>query len=213
MDLYVFDFHGTLAKGNEHAVVESTNLSLEKHGRKERLTVEDALRWQGRPWANYFRELCPDVDEKEMADMVSYAKTFDDYVIPKHTLPMKHALEVLEQIKRNRDKILVISSTTPDVLDLYLECVGMSGLIDDRLGITEYEEKCGELNVGELKAKKLREYIKDKNFNRIRLVGDTGDDIKAGKLIGAITFYYNPDSKTHDAADYSILDLRQLLTK
>jgi len=211
-DLYVFDFHGTLSKGNENAVVESTNLSLEKHRRRERLTVEDAKRLQGRPWADYFRELCPDASDEQIASMVEYARTFDSYVIPKYVKPMDNVSEVLTEIKGRGHAAIVISNTTPEVLDIYLKCVGIESLVDDKLGIARQDEKSGKLDVTYYKAKKLREYLKNKKFGRIVLVGDTEDDINAGKLIGAITLYFNPNGKKYDTADQSISDLRQLLT-
>jgi len=211
VSLYVFDFHGTLAKGNECAVVESTNLSLEEHGRKERLTLEDTYRWQGKPWADYFIGLCPGVSEKEIASMVSCAKRLGYKIFPKHTSPMEHVVEVLQEIKRRGDISIVISNTTPDALDKYLQHIGIINLVNDRIGITNEVEKTGRLDVAKDKGRKLAEYIKDKNFDGVTVIGDTEDDVRAGKMVNATTFYFNQDGKKIDLADYSISDLRKVL--
>jgi phosphoglycolate phosphatase-like HAD superfamily hydrolase len=209
--LFVFDLHGTLLQGNEHAVLESSNLSLKKHGKKERFSYEDVKRLQGKPWADFFRELYPSAPEEEIASLIECAKSHAETLIPKYVKPTKHAKEVLEEIKKKGDTILILSSTTPEALAKYLECIGIAHLVDDRIGITEKEEKLGGLNVAELKAKKLCWYLKDKNFDKIILVGDTPDDVKAGKVVGAITFYYNQTGDNYSLADYSISDLKEML--
>jgi len=208
--LFIFDLHGTLAKDNEHAVLESSNASLAKHGRKERFTIKDMLRLQGKPWADYFRELCPDAGEEKIASMVTYAETFDDYVIPKYVKPMDYAVETLKEIKNRGGTILVISNTTTEALSVYFKWLGMTHLIDDKIGITDGEKNIAKFDVAENKGKKMQDYIKNRKFNKIFMIGDTEDDIKAGKIIGAETFYYNSQNQTCDLADYTINNLREM---
>lgn len=210
-DLHIFDFHGTLGKGNEYAVLESSNISLEKHRRTERLTIEDVVRLQGEPWSKYFREKCPDASDEEVASMVEHAKTLGYSIFPKHIKPIEDALKVLEEIKKKGSVTLVISITTFDALDKYLGCLAMDGLINNRIGITEEEEKLSRFDVAELKARKLLEYLKGKSFGKVYMTGDKPEDIKAGKKIGATTVYYNLNGERSDIADYSTSDLKLLL--
>lgn len=57
MKLFVWDFHGTLEKDNEHAVMEISNKVLENLGYTQRLSKEDNLMLYGKKWADYFEYL------------------------------------------------------------------------------------------------------------------------------------------------------------
>jgi len=210
-DLFAFDLHGTLVAGNENALVEATNISLEEHGRKERLTIEDARRLQGTPWADIVKQLCQDASSEEIAKIVIDAKKNDSIVIPKHTRLMDHARETLEKIKSDGNKTLIVSSTTPEVLDLYFKHLGITGLVDCRVGISDVEENMGGVDIGRLKGRKLRAYVKRGNFGRVVMTGDTEDDVKAGKIAHATTIYINSNGLKSDIADYSIENLRQFM--
>ncbi len=54
MKLFVWDFHGTLEKGNEYAVLEMSNIILEKHGHKERFTELQCRELYGKKWYEFF---------------------------------------------------------------------------------------------------------------------------------------------------------------
>lgn len=57
--LVVWDFHGTLERGNEYAVLETSNDVLEQWGYSERFTEEDAIRLYGLKWQAYFADIPP----------------------------------------------------------------------------------------------------------------------------------------------------------
>jgi hypothetical protein len=41
MKLFVWDFHGVLEKGNDGAVVEITNIALQRFGYSRRMTIQE----------------------------------------------------------------------------------------------------------------------------------------------------------------------------
>jgi phosphoglycolate phosphatase-like HAD superfamily hydrolase len=86
-------------------------------------------------------------------------------------------------------------------------------LIDDIIGITSEEEKSGNFDVGELKGSRLKAYAETGKFENIVMVGDTDDDVQAGKIAGALTFFYSPNGNVHNWADHSISNLNQILKK
>ena len=59
MKLFVWDFHGTLEKGNELAVLEISNLILKKHDYKERFLESQCRELYGEKWFEYFEYLLP----------------------------------------------------------------------------------------------------------------------------------------------------------
>jgi phosphoglycolate phosphatase-like HAD superfamily hydrolase len=124
---------------------------------------------------------------------------------------MDYAIDVLKEIKNRGDEILIISTSNTQALDKFLKWIGIECLIDDRIGISREEEQNGRLNIAETKYRKLKEYAKNRNFDRVVVVGDTEDDIKAGRRAGTITFYFNQNGTKSDLASYSISDLRKIL--
>jgi phosphoserine phosphatase len=198
-------------KNNEYAVLEQSNLSLKKHGIEKEFTMDNIRMLYGKAWADYFRWLLPNEKDETIKSLVAYAESLDDQITPKHIKPMDYAVDVLKEIKSRGDKILVISASNAEALDKFLKWASIDYLVDDRIGISREEEQRGMLNVAEVKCRKLKEYIKNKNFCKIIVVGDTEDDIKAGMMIGAITFYFNQNGKKSGLANYSISDLRKIL--
>jgi len=145
--LFAFDLHGTLIKGNEHALLIVTNRSLEKHRRKERFDLGGIKKMYGRPWGDYFRVLCPGVSDKEVNSMVDCAREFalgdDMKIIRQHAKPMDNCLGLLNEIKKGDNEILIISNTTTGALRGYLEIVGIFDFVDHILGITKEDERKG----------------------------------------------------------------------
>jgi phosphoglycolate phosphatase-like HAD superfamily hydrolase len=211
-NLFVFDFHGTLVEGNDEAVLESTNLSLEKHNRKERATLEFCVKNEGKPWSDYFKELCPDANEDEIKSMVRVALSFDDYVIPKYVKPIENSINTLEKIKRNGDTIIVVSSTNKKAFKEYLKHIKIRPLIDEFIGITGEKETKGGYGIAEWKGKKIKEFIGNNNFNEKYVIGNNIDDIKGGKIAGAVTLFFSKGGKKCPIADYSIKDLKEILS-
>ncbi len=59
MKLFVWDFHGVLEKGNDHAVLEITNLALHYHGYSREMTETESAFLSGQRWHDYFTFLVP----------------------------------------------------------------------------------------------------------------------------------------------------------
>ncbi|MDD5417059.1 MAG: HAD hydrolase-like protein [Candidatus Aenigmarchaeota archaeon] len=212
VNLIAFDFHGTLCKGTEEAVLESSNLTLKYFKRNERFTFKDILELFGKPWGDYFRRICPDLKNQDVCKMVEQALSYDNIVVPKHIKPMEGSIETLKKIKKNRDIIIVVSTSQQKDLEAHFyPTIGVSNLIDDTLGIMAEQEKVGNFCAGEEKAKALKNYIKGKKFQKMIIIGDMDTDIKAGKIAGFVTIFFNPDGKINSEADYSVKDLREIL--
>ena len=211
MKLFAFDFQGTLVQNNSHAVLESTNLSLERHGRKERATLEFCIEKEGEPWGNYFRELCKDASDDDIKSMVDYALSSDDRVIPKYVRPTSHAISTLKEIKRRKDSVLVISGTNREAFEKYMKYIPMKHLIDEFIGIVNREEVKGNYDVAEWKGRELRKFMSKNDFEEGIFTGDKPDDIKAGIIAGTKNFFFNQDGIKYPFADYCITDFRFIL--
>lgn len=212
-NLLVADFHDTLCTGNRTATLESSNLSLEHFGRKERFTYQDIEKLDGKAWGDYFRFLCPSVGDDEIESLVTQAITYDNIVIPKYVRPMEGAIELLETIKKNGDYVTIASMCQEDALrDHYYPIVGISHLVDHTIVITDKILKIGRISPEQVKADALKVFLQDKQFQKKVIVGDKESDIIAGNMTELTTFFFSPEGKTCQLAEYSIRDLRDILS-
>ena len=69
----------------------------------------------------------------------------------------------------------------------------------------------------ETKSDALKTYLKENpGFNKRIVIGDSEDDLKLGKEVGAVTYYYKHPHRKHERtknADHVINDLRQVLVE
>jgi hypothetical protein len=53
--LVVWELHGTLEEGSDRAVIDMSNIVLERHGYAQRLSYADSQHVSGRKWHEYFQ--------------------------------------------------------------------------------------------------------------------------------------------------------------
>lgn len=212
--LYAFDLHETLIDGNIWPLLETTNGSLAYHGKEKRYDIDGIKKMRGKPWSDFFRALYPGLTQEEADSMVVYARELalknDMEIVRKYIRPMDNSLKLLNEIRGRGDEIAIISNTINRNLKIYLEIVGMYNLVDYVLGITEEEEEKGFDTVAS-KGGRLRGLLEGKQYEKIVMVGDTKDDVRAGNSVDATSIYFNPSGETMEEADYSISDLLHVL--
>ena len=211
MNLLVTDLHDTLIANNGRALVESTNYSLEKHGKKERVDLDFCKKYLGRPWALFFKTRCPDSSKEEIESMVETAKAEGLKLYPKYIKPMDNAIEVLNEIKKRGDVVVAMSSTTYEAFDGYLNAIGIRKLIDHKIGIRREHENDDSFDVVGYKANEIKKFKNGKNFDKKAVVGDSELDVEVGIITGLSTFFFSKEGRKLEKADYSISDLRELL--
>jgi phosphoglycolate phosphatase-like HAD superfamily hydrolase len=209
--LFVWDFHGVLEKDNEYAVVEVTNQVLEEFGRKEKLSLELCKELYGKKWGLYYKQLCPDLDPETIAKMVDrgieISNTTD--VIYKYIKPTEHSHDVLKEIIKSGNENMIISNTEPNALDKYLNSVNITNLIQHKIGADSHRKDPHARNS---KIPLLKEFLKNKNYNKLVLIGDSEIDIELGQAIGAVTYLFSNTNKHPKInADFKINDLREVL--
>lgn len=209
MDLWVWDFHGVLERGTECAVLEISNLALERHGFDCRFSFGDIMSLYGRLWHEYFAYLLPErPDEVHLALQQCCYDIQQEYphIIPKHILPTEHAFEVLDYI-RNRHNQILISNTNSDHIDFFVDSVGMTGLFDCVIGVDRH----GDPSL--TKSAILDQYVQGKEYRRIFSVGDSPKDVELARSREGIGILYaHPGRAYRDCdADLKTSDLREVL--
>ena len=205
MKLFVWDFHCTLEKGNENAVLEITNEILKKHGYSRRLSLAEHELLKGLRWQEYFAFLLPDASKETLAalelDCVSFSEAHPE-IVARHISVNDGVLEILGAIAEKHQQV-IISNTEPGTLNRFLELVGLKGFFPEGFAIAANSSVTNKK-----KRDVLKEFMAGKRFDAVVAIGDSPAD-----LIGDINYLYaRPDRNFRECeADYKIRDLREVL--
>lgn len=211
MNLFVWDFHGVLEKGNENAVIEVTNQILEESGKDARLTEEQCKQFYGKKWHEYFKQLCPELTTEEIRKMIQRGVEITNQtdVIFRHIKPSDHVDQVLKTIKEKNHENLVISNTEINALKKYIRSVKITEFIDHTIGADGHKRMFEK----DSKTILIKEFLKGKNYDKIISIGDRKTDVDLGKEIGATTYLYSRDKSFEEGkeADFCISNLKEVL--
>ncbi|MEM2759691.1 MAG: HAD hydrolase-like protein [Nitrososphaerales archaeon] len=205
--LFIFDLHNTLVSENDKVVVTAMNSLLAEKGLNVRVDIEYVRHYQARlkPFSSYFRDVMPSVPENVIEEMTLATKErCEKSLIAKYIKKMQDAEYVLSEIKKRSDLIYVLSFSMASSIDIYLTVTGLDKYVDKRIGIEGSQEIHGDGDPGEVKAWLIKKHLKNGEYSRIFMIGDSMSDMRAGKLIGATTIYFTGTREYLDMADYSI---------
>lgn len=210
MKLFIWDFHGTLERGNEYAALEMTNIILEKHGYAERLSESQCLELYGKKWFEYFERLLPHESKEKHLELQEDCFSFSiahPEMIAKYIKLVDGAKDVLSAICEKHDQI-VVSNTKPESLNAFLASIGIASFFPEgKAFATDFHAKRGT------KKDAVSEYLKGMEYEDIVVIGDSVGDIELGLAFGAKTFLYaHPGLPFKDCvSDFKINDLRDVL--
>ncbi len=213
--LFVWDFHGTLEKGNEYAVIDRSNFILAKCGYTERFSEKDVQRLYGKKWYEYFQDLLPHLPHEKHIELQQKCFGMDDEkigwdFIEKYIKPTEHAVGVLRQIHLNGHDQIVLSNTQEWALIKFVETVGLTSYLPAHKQFAAHNHEPG---IGTLKETLLTNYLKDNPTYSVIIIGDTESDMNLKRVAGGITYLYHHPGRTCPliAVDYVISDLREVL--
>jgi len=211
--LFVWDFHGVLETGNEKAVLETSNLILEREGYLERFSEAEIDSLYGRKWRDYFRYLLPGGSEEVYIDLEKacgqYSSTNRERVL-KHISPTEHSKGVLEKIVKNGHTQILISNVSDEGLRWFIESVDIGGFFPEERAFSSNGES------GKNKKQILEEFIRnsDMEYEKIVSIGDSPTDIELVEDYpnGASFLYSHVGKGFRDCKPtYKIKDLRCVL--
>lgn len=217
MKLFVWDFHGTLEKGNVKALHEILNKVAHKFDIRKQISLTTTVRMYGLSWVDYFQYLHPRGQTDEWLAMKQAATEIQEKekLVQKYIRPMDHAVEVLDAIKKQGHKNIILSNSQPQWLQKFAVMVGIAQFIDDYIALDAHGESRGATELQQRKSKELVDFCLQKKYSRIIKIGDRESDIEAGKSVGAVTYFFrnqfSEDINKPTTADYEITDLRDVL--
>lgn len=212
MKLFVWDYHGVLEQGNEISAWKVTNLVLEKFGYTEKMSKEDAIKLYGKKWYEYFELILPHETHERHLELqqagFDFTSTNFNYVAS-FIKANPNANIVLGEIAKKHTQIL-ISNTDPKSLENYIKIAKIdNNFTPDLVFAANGHSKDSR----ESKKLILKEYLRDKNFDEIIIIGDSPSDMALKEVAGGKTYLYcHPDMTHRDCeADVKITDLTVLL--
>lgn len=188
--LFVWDFHGTLEKGNEHAAIEISNAALAKLGFKERFGKKHAVELYGRKWYEYFETLLPNEAHEThvLLQQTSFEWPEAEAIVAKHMQPNDHVQEVLQAIRDNGHLQIVISNTSEYALPIFLRLAGIDKFFDKTTAIAVMGHT---REVKRTKVQVVEEYLAKLDFKpKIIVVGDSENDMLLAKDLHAKGYWY-----------------------
>ncbi|TSC64102.1 MAG: hypothetical protein G01um1014106_274 [Parcubacteria group bacterium Gr01-1014_106] len=210
--LFVWDFHGVLERGTEHAVFEITNAVLARCGYGERLAVEDNEHLYGRKWYEYFAHALPHEPPEKHLMLQRLAFEFSDAhprVVGRHLSATEYAEEVLAKVAARHEQIL-LSNSRPGALRQFLQSVGLLHFFNDGTlhGLDGHRP-----DQARSKPDALAEYIRNKSFKDVIVIGDSLKDIELALAYNGVSYLYRHPGRSHppSSATYKISDLREVL--
>ena len=210
-NLYVWDFHGTLEKGNEHAVREICQSVLEKHGYYRKVTLDEVLYLYGSSWGEYFKTLVPSLPVETVKQMMEDAIKMSQKTSSKYIQPMDHSLDTLLLLKVKGNTNIIVSNCRQYRITAFCESTGVSPLVAKAIGISGNESML-EKDVVKTKAAHILKFADGRKFDRVFMIGDRETDVDAGLLAGATTVLFNPRKANVDTkAHHTITDLLEVL--
>lgn len=215
--LFVWDFHGTLEKGNVKAVQELINRVMPMFGVDRSISLEKAIELYGLSWIDYCQAVYPEGNlelyqkmKKELQDL-----QWREHIVEKHIASTDHASEVLRTIKEKGHRNIILSNTSARAIQHFVQLVGLDRYIDNYIALDSHDAPRQQLDVKQEKATRLADYIAGKQFKKIIKIGDRESDISAGQTVGATTYFFrNEFNKGHILSiqpDYETNDLRDIL--
>ena len=172
MTLFVWDYHGTLEKGNERAVLELSNMALAQEGHSERFTQEHLHALYGKRWLQWFEALLPNTGAEVHAELqrvvLEIDKTHPD-IRRRYIRPNDNSHAVLDYLGRAHEQIVI--SNCHDI-GFFLRLTEMEVQFP-----TWRRFATAATTPAKSKQQLFDDYLNGKKPERIVLIGDSPEDL------------------------------------
>ncbi len=212
--LFVWDLHGVLEKGNDHAVVEITNLILKQFNYTRRLSTQESYSLSGKKWYEYFTYLLPKEPHEEHLKLQSASFAYSQantHIISKHIQPNYHSHDVLSAIQKSPHDQILISNTKAEALAEYLKILDLERFFP----LSYHFAVDAHTQQKQTKHDILKAFLKKKEYpGGIVTIGDSSGDIALVEdTTKPLSYLHQPPHRTprQNAADHKINDLRVIL--
>jgi phosphoglycolate phosphatase-like HAD superfamily hydrolase len=202
--LFAWDLNGTLETGSEKADAEALNALFEELGIARRVTDEE-IRLAPLTWTNRIKYFAPGakIDNLRVDRVVKLREGLS----VRYSEAFPGAVEALREVKERGDDNIIVSLLGRGIIENTLRKIGINEYVDAaysaRDDFFEREQSRNYINLlkklAEQKARLVDGHARGRSYGRRIMAGDQPEDIAAGKLCGAVTFFIG-----NGKADYSV---------
>jgi phosphoglycolate phosphatase-like HAD superfamily hydrolase len=203
--LFAWDLNGTLETGSERADAEAINGLFEELGIARRVTEEE-MRIAPLTWTDRINMFAADAEaSNENIDRVVRLR---EELSVRYVEAFPGAIYALRKVKRKGDDNIVVSLIGKEIIENTLSEIGIKRYVDaaysardEFFAIRRNKGKYRELlkRLAAHKAALIEKHAQGRGYGRTIMVGDQPEDIAAGQLCGATTFFIG-----NGKADYSV---------
>lgn len=204
-NLYIFDLHGTLIQGNENAMYAILDRLFEERSISAEINKQKLAEFMVTPLKDIIESFVPHASPAELAEMTARFRELSQEISPKYLEPTEGARETLAQLKRAGNKIAVVTSANEKIARRMVGWVNLADLIDEVVGIKDREDPIT------FKRRSIQELGQRYRCEKVYMIGDRDEDMKAGHEAGAITILFDPEGTREKGANHIISDLCTLL--
>jgi len=215
--LFVWDFHGTLEKGNEFAALDISDRALKKHGFPERFTEQQGNELYGKKWYEYFEYILPNEphDVHVMLQQTCFEWPEAEVIVAEYIQPNDHAAEVLRAIQAAGHSQILISNTSVEALPIF---VAHAKLTDFFNAANSFAVMAHSKEVKRTKLDVLEEFIKAAAPHQsVIVIGDSPKDMDLAKHVKGVGYFYRHPGRELEFPKKTnivqITDLRKVLAE
>ncbi|MEK7583544.1 MAG: HAD family hydrolase [Patescibacteria group bacterium] len=210
--LFIWDFHGTLEKGNENAVREYINMALAGQDYERRITDSECKLLYGKKIWEFFQYLLPEASLERCKELMGeFLKAEQEHIdiLLHHIKPNDGALEILEAIHTSPHEQILISNTEIPMLMPFINSIGADRYFPEGYRFATHSHSGSQTT----KHHRLQAFIEGKQFDHFVAIGDSPSDLDYVRAYASTTYLYShPGWDFRDySATYRIRDLREVL--
>lgn len=213
--LFAWDFHGTLEQGTEVGFAEILRKLARENNYKTTICLAEVRKLFGISILDYLRHFFPKLSDTEIYELKTQIKDRQNRKhIEKYVKPAPYVHEVLQKIKAEGHKNIVVSTSSKPHIVRFLEVIDVAKYFDGIFG-TDRHAFDKHFDIVKEKSKVVRGFAKKHKIasGNIIVIGDREGEIEAGIALGAKTYQYIQPEITHieTRAQFKIYDLREIL--
>lgn len=203
--LYIFDLHGTLVKGNEDAM----RVILEQIAGERSIDVtidkQKLVDLMGVPLEDVITSFVSHASLSDITEMTARFRELSDEITPDYLELLEGTKETLVELRSRGNKIAIVTSANQKMARKMVKWVSLENLVDEVIGMRVKEDAVT------FKTQSIERLRHKYDCQRVYMIGDKAEDMKAGYRARAVTVLLGPREAEQEYANLIIPDLQALL--
>ena len=204
-NIYIFDLHGTLVKGNEDAMRVILEQIAEERSIDVTIDKQKLVDLMGIPLEDVITSFVSHASPSDIDEMTARFRELSDEITPNYLVLLEGAKETLVELRSRGNRIAVVTSTNQKMAGKMVKWISLENLVDEVIGMPVKEDAVT------FKTRSIERLRQKYDCQKVYMIGDKAEDMKAGYRAGAVTILLGLTETEQEYANLIIPDLRALL--